>query len=728
MPISTPLAVNTDASAMDMANAIFGEGITVLSATYTGAPLAAGIYSGANSTMPGVAPSDTGVILSTGKASGIAGIGSGTDTNSVSNHTSVMNTAGDAQLTALTGEATFDASILEASFIPAGNFVTLSLVFGSEEYLEYVGQGFNDVAGVWINGVHVPPEVSATGSISVNSINSTDHSELYVDNPADSDQFNTEMDGFTITISYRIPVIPGQPNTIRIGIADGGDDQYDSNLLIAGNSIQSTLIPQNDQAEIPQGKTLIVDVLSNDVNNAGGGLLITQIQGQPISVGETITLSSGQQITLNADGTLTILNTAPQGSDQSLSYTVTNADGTTAEAYLNIITPVSDGYIDGTTGGDLIDHDYTGDPDGDLVDAGDSKSVAGTGPGEDDYIRAGAGNDTIHAGAGDDSVYGGADHDLIYGGAGDDTLYGDSGNDTLSGGAGNDQLSGGSGNDHITLDGGMDLADGGDDRDTFLITSPGHGSVIDGGEGGDDVDTIDLSAWDSRNFDISYDPSNPENGRIDFFEDDGTPAGSVTFRNIETIIPCFTPGSLVLTDSGLMPVEDIRPGQLVLTRDGGCKPVRWVGQRRLSEAELRVRPEFAPVQIATGALGPDQPDCDMQVSPQHRMLLTDPMAELLFGEHEVLVAALHLVGRPGITRQPARDVTYIHLLFDQHEIICVDSCWTESYQPGSGSLPVEGDAQREELIALFPELARQVIWPAARRTLRRHEAALLLKG
>ena len=68
MVAASELNMDTDASALDMAEAIFGSGITVKDATYTGAEEASGIYSDGLATSPGVVPSDSGVILSTGKA------------------------------------------------------------------------------------------------------------------------------------------------------------------------------------------------------------------------------------------------------------------------------------------------------------------------------------------------------------------------------------------------------------------------------------------------------------------------------------------------------------------------------------------------------------------------------------------------------------------------------------------------------------------------------------
>ncbi|MFN4131168.1 MAG: Hint domain-containing protein, partial [Paracoccaceae bacterium] len=72
-------------------------------------------------------------------------------------------------------------------------------------------------------------------------------------------------------------------------------------------------------------------------------------------------------------------------------------------------------------------------------------------------------------------------------------------------------------------------------------------------------------------------------------------------------------------------------------------------------------------------------------------------------------------------------VSYIHVMCSQHEIVQAEGCWTESFQPGSGTLRTMARAQREEVLALFPQLCEGTqAYPAARATLRAHEARVLL--
>ncbi|MFS4582386.1 Hint domain-containing protein [Phaeobacter sp. C3_T13_0] len=438
--------------------------------------------------------------------------------------------------------------------------------------------------------------------------------------------------------------------------------------------------------------------------------------------------------------------------------------------------------LEGLYGNDLIhagegnDHVFGRDED-DLIygEAGEDTLIGGKGTdtiwGGDgnDTLAGSQGNDEIHGGAGDDLVFigvsedsdsiyldegndfldggsagssfygeGGLGDDVMNSGVGNDTLLGEEGYDQLSGGAGNDSLDGGSDDDDIkggsgadTLIGGSgaDTLDGGDDRDLFL---GGNGDSIDGGEGGDDYDRLDVSALkDMGNIRIIYTSADREDGRVEVVDNNGDLIGTLNFANIEEVIPCFTPGSRILTPEGTVAVEDLEVGDRVLTRDGGPQTVRWTARRTINTADLARRPQFQPIVIEAGALGNDGaenvPNRDLTVSPQHRMLLTGSRAELLFGSNEVLVAAVHLINDRNIRRARALDVTYIHLLFDHHEIVCVDGAWSESFQPGDLTLAGMDEAQRSELINLFPELVTMGrAFPTARRTLRSHEARVLL--
>jgi Ca2+-binding RTX toxin-like protein len=345
--------------------------------------------------------------------------------------------------------------------------------------------------------------------------------------------------------------------------------------------------------------------------------------------------------------------------------------------------------------------------------------------------EGGAGNDTLIGGSGNDSLYGGDGADSVSGGAGNDSLFGDAGHDTLQGGVGNDSLFGGDGNDLLIGGAGADSISGGFGNDTIVIGTgtDGFGDTVAGGENTGDFDVLDLTAWGWALTNVIYDPLNAENGTVQFLDSSGNVIGTMTFTGIEQVIPCFTPGTLISTERGDVAVEDLRLGDRVVTRDNGLQTLRWVGSKRLSLADLIVKPALRPVEIGAGALGHGLPTRAMTVSPQHRMVIEGARAEMLFGEPEVLVAATHLTFLPGVEVKLSAAVRYVHVMFDRHEIICANGAWTESFQPAQRMLDGMDRAQADEVLALFPELAGQEFdFPAARLSLKAHEARVLLRG
>ena len=185
-------------------------------------------------------------------------------------------------------------------------------------------------------------------------------------------------------------------------------------------------------------------------------------------------------------------------------------------------------------------------------------------------------------------------------------------------------------------------------------------------------------------------------------------------------VPCFTPGTLILTPVGERPIETLSVGELVVTRDRGPQPIRWIGSQTVTGSGA-----LAPILVhQTAYFGADSP---LLVSPQHRVLIEGFRAELFFGLSEVLVAAKHLLGT-GIARaQPMAHVTYIHLMFDDHEVIHANGAATESFFAGDVGISALAADSREELLTIFPELrsSRSTHERTARHCLKRHEAAML---
>lgn len=515
--------------------------------------------------------------------------------------------------------------------------------------------------------------------------------------------------------------VPDMSGTSDAGdVIDGGDG---ADLIAAGNgddTIRLTGVFGNDTISGGETGETAGDLIDSTAITANETLAFSANEAGTLTDGtstasfsqiERFQLGSGND-TVNASATTQGVNVDAGGGNDSM------LGGSGADTLSG---GVGNDTIQGGAGADSL----SGGSGTDTVSYANSGAgvnvnlATGTGSGGDaagdtisgfENITGSAFNDTLTGDAGANLIDAGGGADAVFGGGGNDTLYGGAGNDTLNGGAGADSMLGGLGSD--------------------LFTGLGIGDVVDGSEDPDnsDIDVLDLfgSGWTKATTNILYAGGNNEAGTVQFLDGSGNVIGTMSFSNIETVVPCFTPGTLIDTVRGSLPVETLQPGDMVLTRDSGYRPLRWVGRRDLGAAELATTPAFRPVLIRRDALGPREPARDMRVSPQHRFLLTGSGAELVSGENEVLVAALHLVGQPGIERvTPDAGVSYIHILFDEHEIVRSDGSWSESFQPGVATISAIEEAQRAELLALFPELATPggaATYPAARMSLKAHEA------
>ncbi len=539
----------------------------------------------------------------------------------------------------------------------------------------------------------------------------------------------------------------------------------DGNDTLAGGAGDDTLCGQDgdDSLRGGAGNDLLEGMLGNDRLEGGSGDdTLTGDEGS-----DTLLGGSGDDKSYGGSGNDTINdiegNDTAFGGDGDdfidVSKRTTGTPPAPDQGYPDVYPADTDpnddkDWVNGGAGNDTI---ITGDDDDTIFGgAGNDKIYAGW---DDDSVEGGAGNDTIigdegndtiHGGAGNDLIYGGIpgtdafdlpddvdlvddnNNDLIYAGAGNDTVYGNDDDDTIHGGSGNDYLDGGVDEDEIYGDEGEDTIKGGAGADTLygglnsdLFLGGTTDDVVTGGEDPDDSDwdVLDLTGSDVDR--IEYVPGDPEAGTV--FFNDGT---TMTFSEIEKVIPCFTPGTMIATPTGERPVEDLRVGDRVVTRDNGLQEIAWIGSKTLSGKQLASSPHLRPVLVRAGSLGNGLPERDMFLSPNHRVLVASSMTQLYFEENEVLVAAKHLVGAAGVHQVETIGTTYIHFMCANHEVVLSNGSWTESFQPGDYSLKGLGNGQRNEIFELFPELRTKIgleSYQSARKTLKKHEARLLWK-
>ncbi|MCC5619381.1 choice-of-anchor L domain-containing protein [Nostoc sp. CHAB 5836] len=423
-----------------------------------------------------------------------------------------------------------EANILEFSFYgnssngtatpKKGGTIFLELKFASDEYPEFASTSFIDIAGVFVNGENIAfldgSNKQIPLSITNQAINALDSQNLpLITNNSDS-SLPIEYDGVSKTIVVSAPLysLDEDLNTIKIGVADTGDQIYDSALFVsnmyiddiggfagneilfklAGSSASDTLTGGqfNDFIDAGAGNDIINTGGGNNVVLAGTGNDIISISGSPgnniinggSEIDKVVFSGSLSQFNVQGDGKFTKVNNTNTLKDvEFLQFddAVVNTETIGSKFFGS---PGDDSYVgkkgnDTMTGADGNDilfgndgNDFLqGDNGADFLNGGNGDDTL-IGGADDDFLVGGNGNDSIDGGSGNDAIDGGIGTDILIGGDGNDRLTGNSGNDSLNGGTGNDTLNGGIGND--TLNGGT-----GSDRFVFNSSTEGIDTISD---------------------------------------------------------------------------------------------------------------------------------------------------------------------------------------------------------------------------------------------------------
>jgi hypothetical protein len=180
------------------------------------------------------------------------------------------------------------------------------------------------------------------------------------------------------------------------------------------------------------------------------------------------------------------------------------------------------------------------------------------------------------------------------------------------------------------------------------------------------------------------------------------------------VVTCFTTGVNILTPEGMRKIETLRVGDQVVTKNNGTQEIAWIGSTKtdFSKPSQLDAARLRPIRIVQGALGAGLPLRDLVVSQQHRILVSSKICTRMFGQPEVLVAAKRLIDLPGIdVDQTCDSIEYIHILFENHEIVFSEGAATESLFTGQEAMKALPDEAKNEIFMLFPDLKVGVASP-----------------
>ena len=177
---------------------------------------------------------------------------------------------------------------------------------------------------------------------------------------------------------------------------------------------------------------------------------------------------------------------------------------------------------------------------------------------------------------------------------------------------------------------------------------------------------------------------------------------------IETTTPCYSRGTMILTNRGQQRVEQLKIGDTVMTVSGAPRPIKWIGKRSYSGRFVMGRKNILPVCIRAGALDDNVPRRDLWISPHHAMYLDG-----------VLIEAKDLINGVSIVQAESVDsVQYYHVELDSHDVIIAEGALSESFVDDNDRFMFHN---AHEYLTLYPAAAVGLAQYCARRVQDGHE-------
>jgi len=305
-------------------------------------------------------PINSGILLTTGNSPGAIGPNNGT--SFTNNNPPTSNVSSDPHLGQIAAGAVTNGVVLEFDFIAVGDSMSFNYIFGSDEYPEFSPSSFNDVFGFFLWGPAISGPYQLSGypngginlatlpdgtPVTINSVGDASNTQYYVFNDngiayGDAIQY----DGTTTLMSTGHNVVCGEVYHIKMGIANVGDQSYDSGVLLKTNSFMS-----NSSAACGKNYGMVYyDYNQNCIKDF-------QDLGIP---NVNITIEPGSYVATTNQGGFWVLDSLPYNN-----YTITID---TTNLYWNLTCPVTQSFtIDANNqtipNFGLIDYNPCTDPD-----------------------------------------------------------------------------------------------------------------------------------------------------------------------------------------------------------------------------------------------------------------------------------------------------------------------------------------------------------------------------
>ncbi len=177
-------------------------------------------------------------------------------------------------------------------------------------------------------------------------------------------------------------------------------------------------------------------------------------------------------------------------------------------------------------------------------------------------------------------------------------------------------------------------------------------------------------------------------------------------RLFEKAFSAFARGTLIQTTNGPMAIEDIWPGDKIVTQEFGPLSALWIGSMSIIPDAPVDRPENAQMtRVMADTFGMGRPMSDLLVGPGARLLHRPTALRELPGGGLVYSPARDFAdGDSVIQITPQRPVKVFHICLARHATIQAAGLDAESYHPGKDVAKTTGPNMLQLFLSLFPHV------------------------
>ncbi|MBW4710632.1 Hint domain-containing protein [Roseobacter sp. YSTF-M11] len=177
-----------------------------------------------------------------------------------------------------------------------------------------------------------------------------------------------------------------------------------------------------------------------------------------------------------------------------------------------------------------------------------------------------------------------------------------------------------------------------------------------------------------------------------------------TMPQFDMAFSAFAHGTLLQTTSGLIAVEDLQPGDDLMTAEGKASKVTWIGSATFAPSDGGHRTPLT--RIMADSFGVNRPDSFLSLGPAARLLQTPPHLRGDGAEKRVLTPARAFVeGVNVIEVSPPTPIRMFHLSLQSHAAVIAGGLEIETYHPGPNALRSLSHTLRDVYLSLFPHVS-----------------------